>query len=101
MDRDNRWERIEKAFNAIVNADGKNGNDPLVEIDTQYKNGTTDEFLEPVILNSYTGIQDGDTLLFGNFRAARARELLSAVFEPNFSFNHKIMCIMSYYWQNW
>jgi 2,3-bisphosphoglycerate-independent phosphoglycerate mutase len=97
MDRDNRWERIEKAFNAIVNADGKDGNDPLVEIDTQYKNGTTDEFLEPVILNSYPGIQDGDTLLFGNFRTDRARELLSAVFEPNFSsFNRSSRPIINY-----
>ena len=97
MDRDNRWERIEKAFNAIVNADGKDGNDPLVEIDTQYKDGTTDEFLEPVILNNYPGIQDGDTLLFGNFRADRARELLSAVFEPNFSsFNRSSRPIINF-----
>jgi len=86
MDRDSRWERIEKAFNAIVNANGKDGNDPILEIETQYQSGTTDEFLEPVILNSYSGIQDGDTLLFGNFRADRARELLSAIFEPNFLF---------------
>ena len=86
MDRDSRWERIEKAFNAIVNANGKDGNDPILEIETQYQSGTTDEFLEPVILNSYSGIQDGDTLLFGNFRADRARELLSAIFEPNFFF---------------
>jgi 2,3-bisphosphoglycerate-independent phosphoglycerate mutase len=86
MDRDSRWERIEKAFNAIVNANGKDGNDPILEIETQYKSGTTDEFLEPVILNSYSGIQNGDTLLFGNFRADRARELLSAIFEPNFFF---------------
>ncbi|MDG1272903.1 MAG: 2,3-bisphosphoglycerate-independent phosphoglycerate mutase [Alphaproteobacteria bacterium] len=88
MDRDNRWDRVQKAFNAIVNAEGKYSDNLIEEIDNQYKRGITDEFLEPVINNEYQGISDGDTLLFGNFRADRAREILSAIVDPNFnSFN--------------
>jgi 2,3-bisphosphoglycerate-independent phosphoglycerate mutase len=86
MDRDNRWERVEKAFKAIVFGEGKPTFDLMTEIDNQYNESITDEFLYPTIVTSYKGIQNGDALLFGNFRADRAREILSAIVEPTFSF---------------
>jgi 2,3-bisphosphoglycerate-independent phosphoglycerate mutase len=86
MDRDNRWERVEKAFKAIVFGEGKPTFDLMIEIDNQYNESITDEFLYPTIVTSYKGIQNGDALLFGNFRADRAREILSAIVEPTFSF---------------
>ena len=85
MDRDNRWERIEKAYGALVNADGEKLNDFTMGIKNQYELGITDEFVEPLIKDTFNGINDGDSLFFANFRADRARELLSAIVDPAFT----------------
>lgn len=84
MDRDNRWERIEKAYKAIVHGEGLQVENLIYGLEGEYKGGITDEFIKPLISCSYTGMQKGDTLLFANFRADRARELLSAIADPEF-----------------
>ena len=82
MDRDNRWDRVELAYNAIANATPKTQDNILDFIDNSYKNEIFDEFLIPTALDGYDGIKDGDGVIFCNFRSDRAREL-SSVFVKN------------------
>ena len=85
MDRDNRWERIEQAYRTLVAADGNRAIDAQTAIEVAYENGETDEFVTPCVIGDYQGAQDGDGLLFLNFRADRAREILSALADPDFA----------------
>ncbi|MDX4038956.1 2,3-bisphosphoglycerate-independent phosphoglycerate mutase [Aliarcobacter skirrowii] len=82
MDRDNRWDRVELAYNAIANATPKTKDNILDFIDNSYKNEIFDEFLIPTALDGYDEIKDGDGVIFCNFRSDRAREL-SSVFAKN------------------
>ncbi|MDD2507939.1 MULTISPECIES: 2,3-bisphosphoglycerate-independent phosphoglycerate mutase [Aliarcobacter] len=82
MDRDNRWDRVELAYNAIANATPKTKDNILDFIDNSYKNEIFDEFIIPTALDGYDGIKDGDGVIFCNFRSDRAREL-SSVFAKN------------------
>ena len=85
LDRDNRWERIELAYRAIV--EGKSRNfflDPIEAIEKSYNNSLTDEFFIPVKIGNYNYIQDDDGLLITNFRADRVREILTSMFDENF-----------------
>lgn len=82
MDRDNRWDRVELAYNAIANATPKTKDNILDFIDNSYKNEIFDEFLIPTALDGYDGIKDGDGVIFCNFRSDRAREL-SSLFAKN------------------
>ena len=85
MDRDNRWERVSRAHNLIVSGESTGSFDsPCDAIKSSYEAGTTDEFIEPVSRIGYGGMQDGDGILYANFRADRVRELLSAFLEPAF-----------------
>jgi len=84
MDRDKRWDRVEKAYAAIVEAEARRFEGPLAAIDASYEEGVTDEFLVPVVLDDYAGVSDGDVLLFANFRADRAREISAALLDPAF-----------------
>ena len=84
MDRDKRWERIEKAHRAIVTADGMRAHDPLEAIAASYDGDRGDEFVEPTVIGDFTGMADGDGLLMANFRADRTREILAALAHPNF-----------------
>jgi 2,3-bisphosphoglycerate-independent phosphoglycerate mutase len=84
MDRDKRWERIERAYRLLVNGQGERANDPLVGIRRSYEHGLTDEFVEPIVITRGDGepvatIGDGDSVIFFNFRADRAREITSAL----------------------
>jgi 2,3-bisphosphoglycerate-independent phosphoglycerate mutase len=85
MDRDNRWDRIRKAFDVIVQGKGSAAPDPIAAIEASYNNDISDEFLEPVTLNGYEGVKDGDGLLMTAFRADRAREILTALLDPEFN----------------
>lgn len=87
MDRDKRWERVEKAYHALVDAKTEKPamSDPLAAIEASYAEGVTDEFVLPVAAENYRGMQDGDGLLMINFRADRAREILSALLDPAFA----------------
>lgn len=92
MDRDKRWERIEKAYKAIVGAKGETAEQPDIaqaailrrEIARSYTAGTSDEFILPMVSPHYSGMKEGDVVLFANFRADRARQILSAVLDPAF-----------------
>ncbi|WP_084462691.1 2,3-bisphosphoglycerate-independent phosphoglycerate mutase [Oceanibaculum pacificum] len=84
MDRDNRWERVTQAYEVIVNGAGKAALDALSAVTAAYEAGETDEFVSPTAIGAYAGMQDGDGLLVANFRADRAREILTALVDPAF-----------------
>jgi 2,3-bisphosphoglycerate-independent phosphoglycerate mutase len=84
MDRDNRWDRVAKAYEAVVHGRGTAAPDALAAVDAAYAAGETDEFISPRVLAGYDGMKDGDGLFFLNFRADRAREILRAIAEPGF-----------------
>ena len=84
MDRDRRWDRVEKCYAALVDGSGRRFDDAIAAIDTSYKEDLTDEFVLPCVLGDYAGMRDGDALLFANFRADRAREISMALLDPAF-----------------
>ena len=85
MDRDKRWDRVQKAYLVIAEADGPRFADALSVIDKAYAENVTDEFIIPAAVGGYRGMQDGDGVLCFNFRADRVRELLGALLEPGFA----------------
>lgn len=85
MDRDKRWDRVEKAYNNIVLADGKRFNTADEAISASYADGVTDEFIVPAAVGDYQGAKDGDAVLMINFRADRAREILYALGDKEFT----------------
>ncbi|MDE2029793.1 MAG: 2,3-bisphosphoglycerate-independent phosphoglycerate mutase, partial [Alphaproteobacteria bacterium] len=85
MDRDKRWERVERAYDLVTSGAGTKEADAVSAIKASYAAGITDEFVEPVVLGDYAGMKDGDGVLFANFRADRAREILTALLDPAFS----------------
>ena len=84
MDRDNRWERIKRGYDAIVNAEPKTDFDPSGYIGHSYSLGETDEFIEPTAFKGYDGFKEGDGVLTINFRSDRMREIVTAIGEQNF-----------------
>lgn len=84
MDRDHRWERVEKSWRLMVLADGAVADDPKAAIQQSYDAGVTDEFVLPLVLSGYNGMTDGDGVLMANFRTDRAREILQALVDPVF-----------------
>ena len=87
MDRDNRWERVELAYNAIMKgAFPSSTNDPIIDIKESYFESITDEFFLPLNFNNYSGVTNEDGFLITNYRADRVRELLSSIFDDDFSF---------------
>ncbi|MEI4196301.1 2,3-bisphosphoglycerate-independent phosphoglycerate mutase [Roseovarius sp. E0-M6] len=84
MDRDNRWDRVSLAFDALVNARGYTAETAAEAIANAYGKGRTDEFIKPRVLGDYRGMQDGDGILCLNFRADRAREILASFADPEF-----------------
>lgn len=85
MDRDKRWERVEKAYDLLTQAVGAKSDDPVAAIKASYAADVNDEFLLPVTLGAYGGMKDGDGVLFANFRTDRAREILTALLDPAFT----------------
>lgn len=87
MDRDNRWERVEKAYDCLVNGSGKQETDVLNAFRESYEAGITDEFIDPVVTSAdpASRIQKGDTVIFYNIRGDRAREITRALSEPGFN----------------
>jgi 2,3-bisphosphoglycerate-independent phosphoglycerate mutase len=84
MDRDKRWDRVEKAYNAIVEAEGPHFADAPAVVADAYANKKFDEFILPAVVGDYKGMKDGDGVLCFNFRADRVREILGAMLEPDF-----------------
>ncbi len=84
LDRDNRWERVSTAFEALVNAKGDAHPSAKAVIDASYSEDITDEFIKATVIGEYAGAKDGDGLFCLNFRADRAREILAALADPAF-----------------
>ncbi len=85
MDRDNRWDRVQRAYDASVKAMGDTAPSADAAIAAAYDRGETDEFIQPTVIDGHTGVHDGDGVFFANFRADRAREILRAIGEPGFA----------------
>ncbi len=85
MDRDNRWERVERAFDAMVRAKGAAAATPQAAIAASYARGEMDEFVAPTVIGDYRGTRDGDGFFCLNFRSDRAREILAALADPDFA----------------
>ena len=79
MDRDNRWERVEKAYRAIVAGEGPRAASAIEGVEKSYAAGKTDEFVEPFVVGDYKGVEKGECALHFNFRPDRARELTRAL----------------------
>jgi 2,3-bisphosphoglycerate-independent phosphoglycerate mutase len=85
MDRDQRWERVKKAYDLLVHGTGETTDDFASSLKASYQNGTTDEFIEPLVCSSKTGrIKEGDVVLFFNFRTDRGRELTQMLSQKAF-----------------
>ena len=85
MDRDKRWDRVAKAYAAIIEAEGPRFADAPAVVADAYANKKFDEFILPAVVGDYRGMNDGDGLLCFNFRADRVREILGAMLDPEFS----------------
>jgi 2,3-bisphosphoglycerate-independent phosphoglycerate mutase len=86
MDRDKRWDRVEKAWKTLVDGEGMfHCADAETALKNAYERGENDEFVSPTVISSFSGIKDGDAVIFVNFRADRAREISQAFIEPGFT----------------
>ncbi len=85
MDRDNRWERVVKAYDAMVNGEGVKAPDPAAMMRQSYADGVTDEFIVPAVVTEGAEIKSGDSVIFFNFRPDRARELTRTLVDPDFA----------------
>jgi 2,3-bisphosphoglycerate-independent phosphoglycerate mutase len=88
MDRDKRWERVDKAYKVIACSGGRKAGGPVEAMEAAYQKGETDEFIVPTVIGNREGlggaVKDGDGMLFFNFRADRARELTRAFTQDGF-----------------
>lgn len=84
LDRDNRWDRVERAYNAMVRGTGDTADDALAAVAAAYGADKTDEFIPPTVIGDYAGMVDGDGIFMLNYRADRAREVLAALGDPAF-----------------
>jgi 2,3-bisphosphoglycerate-independent phosphoglycerate mutase len=89
MDRDRRWDRTQRAYEAMTEGSGKPASDYVSAVEESYRNKVTDEFVEPIVVVDGNGdplhiIEDGDVVIFFNFRADRARQLTRALMDPDF-----------------
>ncbi|HEX2915665.1 MAG TPA: 2,3-bisphosphoglycerate-independent phosphoglycerate mutase [Chloroflexia bacterium] len=93
MDRDNRWDRVEKAYRAITRGEGPTAKSPDAALEASYAAGVTDEFVVPTVITTPDGkptvvAKDGDAFIYANFRADRARELTKAFVLPDDKFGN-------------
>ena len=85
MDRDNRWERVEKGYDCLVSGDGVKAENAIAGVKASYENKVTDEFVEPIVcLGEESRIHDNDAIIFFNYRPDRAREISKAMMFPDF-----------------
>ncbi|MDO4547814.1 MAG: 2,3-bisphosphoglycerate-independent phosphoglycerate mutase [Clostridia bacterium] len=104
MDRDFAWDRVEKAYAAMVYAQGVEADDPVKAIEDSYKNGLTDEFMLPTVIKGGATIKENDSVIFFNFRPDRARQITRAFVDPDFNgferkngfFNLTYVCMTQY-----
>jgi len=104
MDRDNAWDRVEKAYSAMVYGEGVNETEPVQAIKNSYANGVTDEFMLPTVIDGGEQIKADDSVIFFNFRPDRARQITRAFVDPDFTgferkngfFNVHFVCMAQY-----
>lgn len=104
MDRDNRWERVQKAYDAMVLGEGVQNSDPVAAVQVSYDADITDEFVVPTVCAQDAKISPDDSVVFFNFRPDRAREITRTLVDPDFSgferkngfFNVKFVCMTQY-----
>lgn len=84
MDRDNRWERVEKAYAALVYGEGVEAECPVCAVKNSYEQGVTDEFVVPCVVKGGAQIKPNDSVIFYNFRPDRAREITRTLVDPDF-----------------
>ena len=84
MDRDKRWDRTQRAYDAIVDGEGKRADDPVKAVQASYEQDITDEFVEPVVLEGRPRLSPDDAAIFFNFRPDRARQLTQKLLEGGF-----------------
>ena len=84
MDRDNRWERVEKGYDCVFNGMGVKYDNVIDGVKASYKNKVYDEFLEPIVESTYTGVNANDSIIFYNYRSDRAREISRCAIYPDF-----------------
>lgn len=104
MDRDNAWDRVEKAYHALVLGEGVSEKDPVEAIENSYKNGVTDEFMLPTVVDGGAKISANDSVIFINFRPDRARQITRSFVDPDFKgfdrpkgfFPVKFVCMAQY-----
>ena len=84
MDRDNRWDRVEKAYSAMVYGEGNKACCPVKAVEDSYANDVTDEFVVPTVCEENATVKPGDSLVFFNFRPDRAREITRTFVDPEF-----------------
>ena len=84
MDRDNRWDRVKTAYDAMIEGAGAAAADPQAAIAAAYADGKTDEFIPATVIGDYAGVGADDGLFCLNFRSDRAREILAAIADPDF-----------------
>jgi 2,3-bisphosphoglycerate-independent phosphoglycerate mutase len=85
MDRDNRWERVVKAYSAMVYGKGVEADDPVQAVQDSYDNDVTDEFVLPIVVKGGDTIKANDSVIFFNFRPDRAREITRTLVDPEFN----------------
>ncbi len=85
MDRDNRWERVEKAYAAMVYGEGNQSDDPVKAVENSYDEDVTDEFVVPTVIDGGDTIKADDSVIFYNFRPDRAREITRTLVDPDFN----------------
>lgn len=85
MDRDNRWERVEKAYAAMVYGEGAHCESAVKAVEASYTAGVTDEFIVPAVIDGGAPVKAGDSFIFFNFRPDRAREITRTFVDPDFN----------------
>ena len=98
MDRDKRWDRVEKGYNALVCGEGIANSDAVAAVEASYAQNITDEFVEPIVVCAEGAINAGDSVIFMNFRPDRAREMTWALNLENFDGfeRKKVVCPLSF-----
>jgi 2,3-bisphosphoglycerate-independent phosphoglycerate mutase len=84
MDRDKRWDRVQKAYDAMTQGVGARFASAREAVEYSYANNVTDEFILPAAIGDYAGMSDGDGLMMANFRSDRVREIVGALVDPGF-----------------
>jgi 2,3-bisphosphoglycerate-independent phosphoglycerate mutase len=102
MDRDNRWERIQIAYEALTKSEGVHYANPVEGVEASYSNGENDEFIKPIIVTEDGKIENDDSIIFFNFRPDRAREITRAIVDDDFKgfdrdkINTNFVCMTQY-----